>query len=73
MRDAIAKIKQYFGSASQFPLLVVVSSQEYPEVLQAYPREKRSTSATIVSGMIRNRISQNWKKVADRAAGTPCS
>jgi len=40
MRDTIAKIKQYFGSASQFPLLVVVSPEEYQEVLQANQQEK---------------------------------
>lgn len=73
MRDTIAKIMQYFGSASQFPLLVVVSPEEYHAVLQAYPREKKIYVSDYCVGDDKEPDIANWKKTSDRAAGTLCS
>ena len=36
MSDTVARIERYFNGTSQYPLMIVVPSEEYKEVLTAF-------------------------------------
>ena len=64
MSDTIAKIDKYFSGTSRYPLLVVVSADEYLDVLSAYSNMPKIKVSDYCVGADKEPDIENLKKMS---------